>query len=149
MRRAGVLTRAVAHRVERTLQHQAARWLAVTPSAHWGSSWSRPAIGNGNTVLGLSIYQCVAAGEPKTTERERCDGARVRPNTCSLGAEVDTILAIPVMSIILLKYCVVFYDYYSTLPCTRTVVSEVFIRGPRTESHGGEYTKAKATWKDM
>ena len=31
--------------------------------------------------LGLSVYRCVAAGiKPKTTARERCDGARVQPN---------------------------------------------------------------------
>ena len=31
--------------------------------------------------LGLSVHRCVAAGvKPKTTVRERCDGARVRRN---------------------------------------------------------------------
>ena len=31
--------------------------------------------------IGLSVYRCVAAGvKPKTTARERCDGARVRRN---------------------------------------------------------------------
>ena len=36
--------------------------------------------------LGLSVYRCVAAGvKPKTTVRERCDGARARPNpSCPL-----------------------------------------------------------------
>ena len=32
-------------------------------------------------LSGLSVYRCVAAGvKPKTTVRERCDGARVQPN---------------------------------------------------------------------
>ena len=39
-----------------------------------GARGVRPAL-----YLGLSGYRCVAAGvKPKTTARERCDGARVR-----------------------------------------------------------------------